>query len=329
MQLNRRWTRLLETLGLDPIEIRRINAIRKGGRTSYGQLVETEVSLIECLQLANQRAREMALQAPEGWKVGIGLAGLWKTTGISHGRDPGATAKAEINLDGKVLIKVNCHELGQGTATGLAQIASQVLELPLAQIQVCHEDSSLTPKGGPAIASRQTFVLGMAVYKAAQGLKAKILRLFEETDRDTEGQMDLAGTLSLDEKNPAFPWDKVFDHIRVKDIHLEASYQHAFPQAVAIPEKENGFENLRFDQSLTYGAHAAVVRVEESTGKIVVDRLIAVHDVGKVINPLLCRSQIVGGALMELGQTLNEDLNLRGGRSSIIPSVPMASPRSI
>lgn len=289
-------------LGLDPVEIRRINGIRKGGRTSYGQLVETEVSLIDCLEIAYRRAREVAPPSSKEWKVGIGLSGLWKTNCLSHGRDPGAEAKIEIDPEGIAVVRVNCHELGQGTATGLAQIAAEALGLTLDRIRITNFDSSLVPKGGPAIASRQTFVLGMAIYKASQELKSKIFELYGEK------------LMNINNNTPTIPWDSVLRWCKLKGITLRASYYHELPQAVAIPERETSFENLRFDQSLTYGAHAAVVKVEESSGKIVVDRLIAVHDVGKVINPLLCRSQIVGGTLMGLGQALNEDLNLKDGK---------------
>jgi aldehyde oxidoreductase len=284
-------------LGLDPIQIRRINAITKGGRTSCGQRVDTDVSLVECLERAYKRAVDVAPQPAEGWKVGIGLAGLWKTSAISHGRDPGAKVHLELNPDGKVFVRVNCHELGQGTTTGLAQIVSHELELTLDRIRVISNDTFLTPEGGPAIASRQTFVLGTAVLRAARQLKQKILGFLES---DTG----------------SIPWDHKEKMGLLKEMRVEASYYHQFPEAVAIPEKEEDVKDLRFDQSLTYGAHAAIVKVEESTGRIVVDRIIAVHDVGKVINPLLCRSQIIGGVLMGLGQAMNEDLDLREGKIS-------------
>ena len=282
-------------LGFDPIQIRRINAITKGGRTSYGQIIDTEVSLVECLERAYQRALEVVPSPAKGWKVGIGLAGLWKTSGISHGRDPGAKAHLELNSEGKVLVRVNCHELGQGTTTGLSQIVSHELELTLDRIRVISNDTSSVPEGGPAIASRQTFVLGTAVLRAARNLKEEILGLLEE---ETE----------------RVPWDRMDRMGPLSKMHLQASYHHTFPQAVAIPEKGEDVRGLRFDQSLTYGAHAAIVKVEESTGRVVVDRIIAVHDVGKVINPLLCRGQILGGTLMGLGQAMNEDLDLREGK---------------
>ena len=282
-------------LGLDPIQIRKINAITKGGRTSCGQTVDTEVSLVECLERAYMRALEVLPPPEEGWKVGIGLAGLWKTSAISHGRDPGAKVYLELNPEGRVFVRVNCHELGQGTTTGLAHIVSHELELTLDRIRVISNDTFLTPEGGPAIASRQTFVLGTAVLRAARQLKQKILGLLES---DTG----------------SIPWDHKEKMGLLKEMRVEASYHHQFPEAVAIPEKEEDVKDLRFDQSLTYGAHAAIVKVEESTGRIVVDRIIAVHDVGKVINPLLCRSQIIGGVLMGLGQTVNEDLDVREGR---------------
>jgi CO/xanthine dehydrogenase Mo-binding subunit/aerobic-type carbon monoxide dehydrogenase small subunit (CoxS/CutS family) len=306
-------------LRINPVEIRRINALRKGGPTSYGQLVDADVSLIPCLEMAYKRAREAFSPPPEGWKAGIGLAGLWKTTGISHGRDPGAEARIEITPEGIAVIRVNCHEFGQGTTGGIVQIAAQTLGLPLNRIQMISCDTSLVPKGGPGIASRQTFVLGMAVFRAAEELKEKIMSLCAE-----------AGIVRAEGGIPPTPWDGIYGMAEGKGISLESSFRLELPPAGAIPEDETGFEKMRFDQSLTYGAHAAVVRVEESTGKIVVDRLIAVHDVGKVINPLSCRSQIVGGALMGLGQALREDLKLSDGkitndslRSYGIPTIDM------
>jgi len=302
-------------LGLDPIKIRRINAIRKGGITSYGQRVDTEVSLIRCLELAQKRARESAPKSGDGWQVGIGLAGCFKTTAISHGRDPGAEASIEISPEGIVIVKVNCHEFGQGTATGLVQIVAQTLGLTPDRIQVVKGDTSL-PKGGPAIASRQTFVLGMAVLKAARALKQRILNLCEETATTDKSGLSIAspGAVSFEKGSESIPWDEIPKIANHRGVRLEASFRHELPPASPIPEKEGGSDNLRFDQSLAYGAHAAVVRVEKSTGKIIVDRLIAVHDVGKIINPLSCQSQIVGAALMGLGQATSENLNLRDGK---------------
>ena len=174
---------LAERLRLDPVEIRRINALRAGSVTNTGQLLRESVGLQECIDRV--QAEMMRLAGPDPFvakelpgmphvRRAWGLAIAYKNTGLGGGAPDGATSDVELSRDGSFEVRCSSAELGQGLPTVLQLIAAEELCVPPERVRVLLSDTDLTPDGGPTTASRQTYVTGNSVRQSAAALRALI-----------------------------------------------------------------------------------------------------------------------------------------------------------
>ena len=173
--------RLAETLEIDPVELRRRNALRVGSVTNTGQTLRASVGLLECIDKVDQEVRRLGGERPfearpvmgkdycvRSW----GFAVAYKNTGLGGGAPDKAGAEVELYPDGTFQVRTASAELGQGLPTVLRLIAAEELGQPAEAVNVLLSDTDLTPDGGPTTASRQTYVTGNAVRYAAQALGA-------------------------------------------------------------------------------------------------------------------------------------------------------------
>lgn len=296
-------TRLAHALGMDPLELRRINLYREGSVEPTGQPLPAGVSVRECLEACvaelgarakNQERRtsatastagEVALPDPgpvssrfsalgstrRAWGVACGI----KNLGYSFGFPEQATASVELRgeavIEGAEL-RVGAAEVGQGVHLILCQIAAETLGLPLAAVRLVADDSAEAPNAGSASASRLTLMAGRAVRDAAAAARAA---------------WD-------DEERPA-----------------RASVQYRAPATTALdPVTTEGRPNYAYG----YAAQAVEVEVDVMTGQVRVLRVISAHDVGRAVNRQLVEGQIEGGLAQALGYTLLEEFQMRDGR---------------
>ncbi|MFN8662567.1 MAG: xanthine dehydrogenase family protein molybdopterin-binding subunit [Thermomicrobiales bacterium] len=177
-------TRLAHAIGMDPVEFRRRNIYREGSIEPTQQALPAGVSALSVLERCTEEAsRRLGNRPPErSWlKRGVGIAAGIKNLGYSFGFPEQSTATVEILGRGEpesAVVRVGAADVGQGTHLILRQIAAEVLDLPLAQIQMVTDDSSEAPNAGSASASRLTLMAGRAVHDAA----AEALRLYQTTD---------------------------------------------------------------------------------------------------------------------------------------------------
>ena len=218
-------------------------------------------------------------------------------------------ARIEIDPHGNVQVFSGCSSQGQGHETSLAQVASQVLTIPIERITVRHGDTGLIPYGGGTYASRTAVMSGHAVYAAALAVKEKAIRTaatkLEVAEHDLQlldGRIELCGAGEMNMTlgavarlllpgNPELlappPTANIADH----DGLSATSYIRAVPSGTSV-----------------FAVHLADVAVDVETGKIVVERYLVAADVGCAINPMLVEGQIVGGVVQGLGGTLLEEL---------------------
>ncbi|MFH2130472.1 MAG: molybdopterin cofactor-binding domain-containing protein, partial [bacterium] len=166
-------------LGMDPFEIRFINALRPGLPTVTDHLLEPGIAGIEETLLAARETwqRETPPAPSPGKRLGMGIACGVKNVGFGHGLPESAGARVELKDDGSCHLFVTHHEYGQGAVIGQARIASEILGIPIEKITVSSPDTSLTPYTGASTASRQTFLSGNATLGACRQLKSE---LFEQ-----------------------------------------------------------------------------------------------------------------------------------------------------
>jgi xanthine dehydrogenase molybdenum-binding subunit len=268
---------LADALGLDPVELRRRNALRVGATTSTGQVLRESTGLLECIDRvdAEMRGGDFRWSWNEGSRrYAWGFAVGYKNTGLGGGAPDKATAIVEAWQDAErgrmAEVRISSAEMGQGLPGVLAACAAEELGTAAENISVLLGDTDVCPDGGPTTASRQSFVSGNAVRYAAE---------------DCARQLD------------ATPGKRV-----------NARFEYEAP--ATQPLGAGGDMHVAF----SYSAQAALCELDLRTGEVLVRKVVAAHDVGRALNPLTLEGQVEGGIVMGIGMALTEHYIQEGGK---------------
>ncbi|WP_323769561.1 molybdopterin-dependent oxidoreductase [Antarctobacter sp.] len=292
---------LADTLGIDRLELRRINALKNGEPTVTGQVFETGMGIDACFD-ALKPAWDRALAEAAAHNAtapttrrGVGVAGGWYGCGNTSMSNP-STIRAGVTSAGEVVLHQGAVDIGQGSNTVISQIFATALGVPVGQITLVGADTDVTPDAGKTSASRQTFITGNAARLAGEALRAQILRLGNVGD---DASIILgAGGIDLVEdgmtRRIALPESdgyalEVLETYDPPTLPLDANGQGA-PYAV-------------------FGTTAQMVELEVDMelGTVRLLQFTAAHDVGRAINPLLVEGQIEGGIAQGIGLALMEE----------------------
>jgi CO/xanthine dehydrogenase Mo-binding subunit len=278
---------LAAKLGIDPLDLRRLNyAANDPGddRPFSGK------NLMECYRRAEphwNRRHEVRARSTETIKRGVGMASqVWY-----GGGGPPSYAWIRVGSDGRATVVTAMQDIGTGTRTAMAQIAAEELGLPLEQVTVTLGDSARGPFASISAGSSTTPSMGPAVRAAAADAKRQIIEIAAQLHHLEERVLDIKnGNVVSADGNLNSPVEKI--------VGLLESAQ--------ILGKGARGPNPTGMQVLTFGVQIAEVAVDVETGEVWVERVAAVHDVGRVINPLGAQSQIEGGIIQGIGHTLSE-----------------------
>jgi aldehyde oxidoreductase len=308
---------LASKLGMDPIELRRKNAMRPGSTTSTGQVLGPSVGLVETLDMVEQDLAALPPVEGNGRKIGVGVASCFKNVGLGLGAEDVGRAIADLLPDGRVLVKVAACEIGQGAMTVAAQMAAQVLDLPYDMIEVHHGDTVGPLDTGPTCASRSTLVSGNAVVQASERLRDLLTDYVAEEHEIPYDKLRFAEGVFVDERSG----DRVttLTELAARSQKSGQAFsgrgEYVVPKtyttAAALGEKRP--DNYINYISLGFGTQAARVAVDEKTGVVEVLDVVACHDVGRAINPQNVRTQIEGSVMMGLGYALSEEFKMEEG----------------
>src|SRR6266566_1904677 len=302
--------RVARALGMDPVAVRRVNALRRGDTLPVGQVIETHVAIPElCERAWAALGPPTAARAPH-IKVGRGLACNFQPYGRIVWLHDWASAWVGFEMDGSLVIRCGCPDVGGGQASSLCQIAAEVLGVPLSRISVHIADSALTPLAGTTTASRQLYMSGNAVLKTSRELRAGLLGVAAAMlggDAD-DLDMDEGNVMTPDGRTLAIA-DLLRECARVGVPRSHLGVYHA-PAGEAV-DLARGSGKVFPDY--TFGAHAAEVEVDTETGLVRVLGYAAAHDVGRAINPQSVEGQIQGGAVQGLGYGLMEEVVVENG----------------
>jgi carbon-monoxide dehydrogenase large subunit len=293
-------------LGIDPAEIRRRNLVPNDAfpyTTSTNAKYDVGdygLALDEALRLVgyDDLRREQAERRARGHRVqlGIGIAAYVEITGF--GSEFGSV---EVKPDGSVAVLTGISPHGQGTATGLAQVAAALLGVPFERVTVVHSDTAVVARGAGTMGSRSLQKGGSAVHKAGTQVIEKAKRiaahLLEASPDDVafeDGRFSIAGA-----PERALTWEEV-------------AAAAADPDPSRRPKGEDpGLrEDTDFDAdtSFPFGAHIAVAEVDVETGDARLVRIVAVDDCGTIVNPMLVEGQQHGGLGQGIAQALYEGI---------------------
>ena len=307
---------LAEKLDIDPVELRRTNALHVGSLTNTGQLLRESVGLDECIdrvaaELKRQGGNEPFLSRPVPGSLHLrrawGFAVAYKNTGLGGGAPDKAGAEVELYSDGTLEVRTSSAELGQGLVTVLRMVVAQEFNLPAERVKVLVMDTDLTPDGGPTTASRQTFVTGNAARHAAQTLRQAVsATLAEKYDVPPAQIRFIEGLAQVD--GHVVPLGDVVALMHAEGREPRTLYEYWAPETQ--PLGEGGDMHFAF----SFAAQAAEVEVNTLTGEVRVLSVIAANDVGRAINPLGLKGQIEGGIMMGLGNALTEHFIVEDGK---------------
>ncbi len=296
---------LAEKMGMDPLDFRINNAIRKGDKTNTGQLLEYSVGQVECLEsLKNSwiewRKKSLLYNTKNRTlKQGVGCGCVWYGCGNTAMSNP-STMRVGINHNGKITLYNGAVDIGQGANTIMIQICAESLGLPATQFEFVMSDTDLTADAGKTSASRQTFVSGKAAQLAGENLRAQIIHLAEASEN---------AFLRIEENKLIVKDDSGEHSLILSDILPKSNGDVLIGEGTFDPPTTPLDENRQGDPYATYGfgAQIALVEVDTLLGTTKVIKIAAAHDVGKAINPTQVEGQIQGGIAQGLGLALMEE----------------------
>lgn len=287
-------------LEVDPIELRMKNYYEKGEEIPIAKvlgeggdgfpMILKSTGIRECLKEGKKLINWDALRntPKEGtFRCGVGVATAGQGSGIP-GVDMGSVY-LKMNEDGSFNLAMGATDLGTGSDTALAQIAAEVLEVPVEKILVRSSDTDLTPFDTGAYASSTTFVSGGAVKKAAEEIRRQILEQGQQILGDPQAEIRQGHVVGKDGRQVSY------GEICTKSFYTQHQTQI---QAVA--------SHMSFDSPPPFNATFADVTVDVETGFVKVNKIVSVTDAGQVINPQMAEGQVEGAIPQSLGHALSE-----------------------
>ncbi len=246
-------------------------------------------------------------------KRGRGIGCCLYGVGYGFNRPDHAAAYIEVADDGTVTILSGCCDMGQGSDAVLCQIAAEELGISYENVRIISADTAITPDALASTASRQTFVSGNAVKKAAQEVKKHLLKLAGELLSCDPESLTIQNGKVHSQENPdqsiEFSYLAREAHFRGKQFVALGWYDNT--TADVDPETNQGDAYVHY----IYGTQVADVEVDTETGEVTVLRVAAAQDCGKAINPQNVEQQIEGAVVQGMGYALMEEIILKEGKT--------------
>ena len=306
-------------IGMDPIEIRRVNGLAPGKSTGTGEIMKS-CGFLEALdQVAEAIQYDTPCDPPSGpHKVrGKGIAGGWKSP--SQPTNAGSAAIIRMNEDGTFFLMTSGHDIGQGSDTALTQIAAEVLCCDPSKFTIRTGDTDHTPYEWQTVASRITYCAGNAIKLAAEDLKEKLLDLAQIKLGYIKRELYLEDGWIINRNHPE-------SRMPMSDLALGLAFEDG--SGYGGPAIGVGTftlpNNINYDPATGYSPKPAAfwttavagaeVEVDTETGIIEVKKMVESCDPGHIVNPELYKAQVEGGMMQALGTVLFEELKLKDGK---------------
>ncbi len=306
-------------IGMDPIEIRRVNGLAPGKSTGTGEIMKS-CGFLEALdQVAEAIQYDKPCDPPSGpHKVRAkGIAGGWKSP--SQPTNAGSAAIIRMNEDGTFFLMTSGHDIGQGSDTALTQIAAEVLCCDPSKFTIRTGDTDHTPYEWQTVASRITYCAGNAIKLAAEDLKEKLLDLAQIKLGYIKRELYLEDGWIINRNHPE-------SRMPMSDLALGLAFEDG--SGYGGPAIGVGTftlpNNINYDPATGYSPKPAAfwttavagaeVEVDTETGIIEVKKMVESCDPGHIVNPELYKAQVEGGMMQALGTVLFEELKLKDGK---------------
>jgi len=265
-----------ERLGVPSLDLRRKWMLRLGDTTATGQTLTESVSADLVLEAALKAAPAVRPRASGSLRRGRGLSLVFHGSGFTGSGEKklGGKVAVEALPDGTFTILTASTEIGQGTKTIFTQIAAAALGVPLEQVTVGPQDTSLVPDSGPTVASRTAMIVGGLIHEAAVELRDRLAK----------------------RRKPTLPLRVDKSYVQPDTIHWDDQTYRGDAYPV-----------------YAWAATIADVEVDMLTGEVRVTDLVSAVDCGKAIHPVMAEGQIEGGMLQAVGWATIEEIKMKDG----------------
>lgn len=307
-------------LGMDSLEFRLKNLLKPGSITITGEPIhEQSGNVIKCLQTVAEgiewgkpkSEEQKELEKKSGKYRGKGIAVLHKAPAMPS--NAATSAIIQMNEDGSVRFNVSGIDMGQGAYTAMAQIIGERLHIPLEKVQaVFQTNTDAATYDWQTVASRMTILAGNAVIEACDDMEDQIYEIAGRVLRAARRDLALGDECVYVKQ---FPEEKIY----YSQMAVGYTYSNgnaiggpligrgkSIAQGLTILDKETGQGRPALDW--TFGAHAMEVEVDTNTGDTKILKIVTAIDLGKIINEMIVKGQIVGGVVQGVGTAISEEL---------------------
>jgi CO/xanthine dehydrogenase Mo-binding subunit/aerobic-type carbon monoxide dehydrogenase small subunit (CoxS/CutS family) len=301
-----------DRLDRDPVDLRRQNLLGHGEEFAPGD-TPIDGKFEESLARA---ADAIAWTQESASDRGRGVAAMLKASVAPSVSE----AIVRLHADGSVTVLASAVEMGQGTRTVLAQIAAEVLAVPVTRVTVIPPDTAVTPYDQTTSSSRSTAMTGRAVQVAAEDVREQLLRIASE-------HVGLPARELVLEDSAVQTASRRISYSEILALRFGMGGGELIGRGVVAPGRSAaplGGSTPFWEMAVG----AAEVSIDDETGAVQVERYVSVADVGRAVNPLLLEAQDEGGVVQGLGHTLFEEMVYEDGHllngSLLLYRVPRA-----
>ena len=307
---------LARKIGMDPLEFRLKNMLAPGKKNATSAVMDASCGLPQCVEkvVTSSGYREKAAlyrNQAGNLRRGLGIALLMHGNSLGpEGNDYGAV-HIQVLSDGSVSVGSGLTEYGTGAISGMMQVASSVLGVPLSRFRLERPDTSKHSESGPTVASRVVVIGGNASKQAAEKLRSKIITVAARLLKVEPEYVAMVDGLAFDRRYPSatLKWDDVVAEAYRGGVSLREDGFFIAPDAPWNQEVGQGTPYVQY----TWGALVVEVEVDMGTGYYRVLGAHTAYDVGKAVNPGGVLGQIYGGTVQGLGYAMMEELLHKDG----------------
>jgi CO/xanthine dehydrogenase Mo-binding subunit len=274
--------RIADQLGIDPVRLREINALKPGDTTATGQKLGQDASALPVLREAVKRSNfKKKRRSLKGTNRGIGLSLFFHGSGFTGGGEVKLASKASLELTATgARILVASTEIGQGTRTMHAQIVADALGVPFDALEVHEVDTGFVPDSGPTVASRTCMIVGKLLERCARDMRRRLGGLTPAQYFRQHGAFTVTAQY---QPPPGLQWD---------DERYSGDAYGSYAWSCNVVELE----------------------VDPVTFEVTPLAVTAVAEIGKAIHPRMAIGQIEGGTAQGIGYALTEEVVMKDGR---------------
>ncbi len=304
LMLENHWNMVARKLNMDPIDFRMKNILHPYEIDVMHNVSVEQVHFEECLIMgreafhwdARKEACKKKNQSQKRYRYGVGMALASHTSSFYPYRVDIATSMARLQEDGSLVVHVGIHDHGCGTVMAMKKIAAEVMELSIDAVEVNEADTLVNMYDFGCYASRSVYALGAAVKDSCEHLLEKAAHVAAAVLKCSQSFLCYEDGVFYMEMDPQ------------RKVTLEEAVEHSI-RVIGKELYHVSTLNAQANPGVS-GAHFTQVKVDTYTGQVEIEAALSIHDIGKAINPDLCRGQVGSGIQQGIGIALCEDIKI-------------------